>query len=162
MFLLFLHIQYVILWLSLIQESRMDQMIFILKSCRYTEASCPNTNMYTNSNPNTHRKSAPICSKTFLKKSKFWILGEHSCFIDSRHTAYARKVPDLFHSSKEQNSKCTSQSIKVQVSWKVLGSSDLNPIENLRWDLKTLEACTQKNISELSAIAHQERAKLLH
>jgi len=49
-------------------------------------------------------------------------------------------------------------------SWKILQwpsqSLDLNPIENLWWDLKaTVVAHTPKNISELEAIAHEKRTK---
>ncbi|KAF7646122.1 hypothetical protein LDENG_00193360 [Lucifuga dentata] len=40
-------------------------------------------------------------------------------------------------------------------------SPDLNPIENLWWDLKkAVEACKPKNINELEAIAHEEWAKI--
>jgi len=50
-------------------------------------------------------------------------------------------------------------------SWKILQwssqSLDLNPIENLLWDLKaTVAAHTPKNISELEAIAHEEWTKI--
>lgn len=38
----------------------------------------------------------------------------------------------------------------------------VNPMENLRWDLKKVVAvCKPKNISELEAIAHEEWAKIL-
>ncbi|KAF7653672.1 hypothetical protein LDENG_00080200 [Lucifuga dentata] len=50
-------------------------------------------------------------------------------------------------------------------SWKILEwssqSPDLNPIENLRWDLKKAVAARKpKNINELEAIAHEEWGKI--
>ena len=68
----------------------------------------------------------------------------------------------------DNDPKHTSNSTKAWLqkkSQKILQwpsqSPDLNPIENLQWDLKVAVAASKpKNITELEAIAHEEWAKI--
>jgi len=70
---------------------------------------------------------------------------------------------------QDNNPKHTSNSSKTWLqkkSWKILQwpsqSPDLNPIENLWWDLKEAVAAHKpKNTTELEAIAHDECARFL-
>jgi len=69
---------------------------------------------------------------------------------------------------KHNESKQTSNSTKAWLqkkSWKILQwpsqSHDLNPIENLWWDLKVVVPANKpKNITGLEAIAHEEWVKI--
>jgi len=79
-------------------------------------------------------------------------------------------IPIIYHWTFQQNNdpKQSSNSTKAWLqknTWKILqrpsSSPDLNPIENLLWDLKTAVAARKpKNITELEAIAHEEWAKI--